>query len=125
MSYILLMFCVTVNSYAVPSLTELLREFVKQPTEFTSEVFNGHVYLLSHIPPFSLDVDVFERYCLRMGGYLAEVDSEDEYHFLLDFLKDSIPGVRETVYVGAVYDEEEDVWKYIHSGKTNLCQNQL
>ena len=63
------------------------------------------------------NVTSFNEICQQSGGYLAEVNTEAEYTFLLNFLKTSIPEGRQSVILGATDTAEDGKWVYMTSGK--------
>ena len=69
---------------------------MSQNFEFTSEEFYDRTYLLSKTTNID-NLDLQEK-CQYMGGYLAEVDYEEEYDFILGFLRDKRPHPRAREY---------------------------
>ena len=62
------------------------------------------------------NVTAFQQICQQTGGYLAEINTEEEYTHLLNFLKTSIPEGRPNAMLGATDREEEGNWVYLTSG---------
>ncbi|XP_012942296.1 uncharacterized protein LOC101849399 [Aplysia californica] len=80
-----------------------------------SDVHAGHRYYMSTVSSASfLNV---EASCLAMGGYLAEVDTQEELVFLQTFLHPRISR-RQLVLISATDEESEGVWVHRQSGTT-------
>ena len=84
--------------------------------EFTSQDFRGKQYLLSKDIHLA-DITDFQDNCRAAGGYLAEIDTEAEYDFIMTFLKEELPSRRRTALVGATDQETEGSWVMMESGK--------
>ncbi|CAL1529707.1 unnamed protein product [Lymnaea stagnalis] len=67
---------------------------------FASKRYDDSIYLL----PKNMNGKSLEEsdlWCKRFGGYLAEINDQGEYNFIVSFIKD-LPGFQ-TVYTGAEY----------------------
>ena len=65
------------------------------------------------------DINDFQDNCKSAGGYLAEIDTQGEYDFIMRFLMLSIPRTsgRSTAYAGATDEEDEGSWVFMNSGR--------
>ena len=68
-------------------------------------------YLLSE--PTVTNIDIFQQNCADEGGYLAEIDTEEEYNFIMSFLSQSVPVGRQGALVGATDQDIEGQWVYL------------
>ena len=84
--------------------------------QFESSHFEGRNYYLSLPTPLPT-VNVFQDKCRDVAGYLAEIDTREEYEFIMEFLKQSIPEGRDTALVGANDLAVEGRWVFMRSGK--------
>ena len=84
--------------------------------EFTSTLFQGTQYLLSIEVPMT-DINDFQDNCKSAGGYLAEINTKEEYNFIMGFLNSRIPNRRSTAYVGATDEDNEGSWVFMNSGR--------
>ncbi|XP_013075626.2 uncharacterized protein LOC106061939 [Biomphalaria glabrata] len=83
----------------------------------TSPEFKGSRYLLSETNDPRNYVDSILT-CGQLGGYFAEIDSEEEFTFVLNTLLNS--STYETVYISGTDEAKEGVW--VHSfSKTNIA----
>jgi len=72
----------------------------------------GVKYYLSH--PMMMNSAVADSLCRLYGGYIVEIDNEDEYTFVSDFVQKNANG--DNVALGASDEEHEGSWKFIHCG---------
>ena len=77
--------------------------------------FRDHSYVIS--PPFWANVTVAEEICARLGGYLAEIEDQQENDFIVEFLrqKNAFADVK-WILIGARDENSDDTFRYIHSG---------
>ena len=72
--------------------------------------------MLSKTPQNPYDVDTFQQICHQRGGYLVEINSEEEYTHVLNFVKRSLPNGRQVALTGATDRDQEEKWVYLRSG---------
>jgi len=77
--------------------------------QFSSADFEGRKYLLSAPHPLT-DITDFQQHCKDVDGYLAEIDTQAEYDFIMEFLSQNVPGGRETALVGGSDQTTEGQW---------------
>ena len=75
--------------------------------------YNNHIYLLSNKRP--LIFKACQSTCGGLGGYLVEIDSQDEFSHLTGFLSDQHLG-SEWVVLGITDAGTEGHWTYMTSG---------
>ena len=79
-------------------------------------VYKGHRYVL--VGPLPWNHTVAERTCEQYGGYLVEVDDDEEYNFLVSFLKDKPkPGSEQFGFISGTAKGHEGSYVFQHSGK--------
>ncbi|XP_059146617.1 uncharacterized protein LOC131934574 [Physella acuta] len=81
-----------------------------------SPVFNGRRYLLSK-KQITFVVDDFVGECNLFGGYLAEIDSEAEYNFIIQHLLATDRNYY-CALIGATDEGHENIWINKHSNTT-------
>ena len=103
---------------ALPFFTEnpFSQPFIAEQIQTISGVYQGSMYYLSQRTPLE-DVHTFNDHCKKMGGFLAEINSESEYDFIVDFLTQQVPDERSRVILGATDQGHEGRWMYIYSGQ--------
>ena len=84
--------------------------------DLISAPFQGSKYLISREVPLE-DINDFQDNCKSAGGYLAEIDTQNEYDFIMASLKQVVPTGRSTAYVGATDEENEGSWGFMNSGR--------
>ena len=78
--------------------------------------FQGHEYKLS--PALPWNVTKMESYCQELGGYLAEIDNEAEYRFVVQMMKKKrVFPVTRVVFLGARDLKNDGKFIFINSGK--------
>jgi len=84
-------------------------------TAFAQSIYNfrGHQYLLSR--PYPWNVPVADVMCRTLGGYLVEVNDEEEFQFVQQVLEDS-QWTGYTLYGGTDYGHQGH-WTYLSSGQ--------
>ena len=85
-------------------------------SDFFTTTFQGSEYYMNKVAK-ETNVTSFQDICQRKGGYLVEINTEEEYSHLLSFLKTSIPEGRPNVMLGATDSDQEGKWVYMTSGK--------
>ena len=82
-----------------------------------SEMFNGHKYFLTR--GVEWNIDVAAAVCHLYGGYLIEIDDQQEWEFVVSFFnKHRVPqGKTPDIFIGMTDEEHEGIWTYFHSGK--------
>ena len=84
--------------------------------DFFTTTFQGSEYYLPKMN-HQTNVKAFQEICQQKGGYLVEINTEEEYTHLLGFLNTSIPHERPNVMLGATDSSKEGDWVYMTSGK--------
>ena len=87
---------------------------ISDDMRFISKNFEGGSYLLSEELPL-VDINDYQNFCVRLGGYLAEINTQEEYDFIMAFLKESIPSGREEALLGATDENNEGEWVFMNS----------
>ncbi|XP_055860990.1 macrophage mannose receptor 1-like [Biomphalaria glabrata] len=77
-----------------------------------SQTFENHKYLLSRLSGFTSQEAI--QYCENFGGYLAEINSEEEFGAILDFIQYFMKGY--SVLIGGTDAAVESSWVFQHSG---------
>lgn len=78
-----------------------------------STTYNGHTYFLSR--RMWNTIATYDALCRLYGGYLAEIDNEQELNFIQNFLINS--SAKHYVYIGGTDEEQERTWVYRRNGK--------
>uniref|UniRef100_A0A2C9MA18 C-type lectin domain-containing protein n=1 Tax=Biomphalaria glabrata TaxID=6526 RepID=A0A2C9MA18_BIOGL len=85
---------------------------------YSSNLFQGSRYYLSRRQAYN-EIRIAQAACVFYGGYLAEIDTTDEYNFIVNFIK-SI-SVNDSsfscVYNGLMDPENDGIWTHISSRK--------
>ncbi|CAL1546031.1 unnamed protein product [Lymnaea stagnalis] len=81
-----------------------------------SSLYNGHRYLLSKIANLA-SVAVAQESCEFYGGYLAEIDDEDELLFVQNFIKSPKTIDYRLVLVGGTDEGHEHQWVFDRTGR--------
>lgn len=99
-----------------------LRNNSKMAVTVASTSFQGHEYILTR--PAVVNVHMMELQCQVLGGYLVEVDDQQEYDVIVKLIKENkitLPGETHPsggwVLLGATDWDSEGNWTYVHSGK--------
>ena len=66
---------------------------------------------------FVANLATMQETCIGVGGYLAELNTKQEYDFVLNFLKTEVEtSERGHVLLGASDDNTGNEWRYLQSG---------
>ncbi|XP_055860840.1 uncharacterized protein LOC106052398 [Biomphalaria glabrata] len=76
--------------------------------------FGGHQYLLSKYGGDS--AGKANGFCESQGGYLVEIDTEDEFKAIVTFLRSKNLAPNTNVFIGGTDVLEESKWVFQHSG---------
>ena len=74
--------------------------------------FQNHDYFLSR--PAAWDEAASENMCEVYGGYLVEINDQDEWKFVVNLLNNN--SVSHWTVIGASDMETEGAWTFVHSG---------
>ena len=97
---------------SITSFTELYKLSYLMSNFDVSEVHRGSKYFVSRtVSPFN--IQAADSLCSMLGGYLVEIDDDDEFNFVLKFVK-HVGGAR-NFFTGGNDIEEEGVFKFWHS----------
>jgi len=77
-------------------------------------VHNNHVYFTSDQQP--ANVTLFQQQCREKGGYLVEINDENEYQFLKTYLTSLNHTDSQLYYLGMTDQGHAGRWTYITSG---------
>jgi len=78
------------------------------------QTFNGHCYLLND--PTKVSSAAAQTVCQGYGGYIAEVNDSEEYHFIQHMLTDKFGSTDTWTHLGATDVGHEGSWTYLTSG---------
>ena len=78
-----------------------------------TSTFKGHRYMYSY-PVAAYSVALKEVFCKMYGGYLLEINDQQEYDFIVKFIKPHSPDTN--IIIGATDRDTEGTWRFIHSG---------
>ena len=81
-----------------------------------NSTYGGHTYLVSK--PVLVDVFKFNSMCMIEGGYLVEINNENELNFVSSFYISSYNPNREDLIIGMTDLGHANHYKYINSGKS-------
>lgn len=90
------------------------RDNLKSALTVASTSYNNHDYIVS-IPQWD-SAQLANIQCQIFGGYLAEIDDQQEFDFLINFFKGNVPKGG-YIYIGGSDHGSETKWTYINSGK--------
>nr|KAI8754964.1 hypothetical protein BgiMline_013430 [Biomphalaria glabrata] len=94
------------------------KQLSKNSLFHASNQSQGRRYYLSR-RQYSNEVNQAQATCLYYGGYLAEIDTTDEYTFVVNFLKLLLANDSRIDFVltGLMDPENDGIWTHIHSKK--------
>jgi len=82
--------------------------------EATSDIFNGKRYAMSTLTLTNIAASSFK--CRLSGGYLAEIDNEEEFNFVKKFI-DQHDAKSKYVALGGTDEHHEGNWTSLESGQ--------
>ncbi|XP_013063217.2 uncharacterized protein LOC106052396 [Biomphalaria glabrata] len=111
------------TSLALPSVCATEPTPIKAPVSELKDLimdvnpldYDRHQYYLSEIR--GLSSDKANKFCESQGGYLVEINDEDEFVAIVNFLKDKNIDDYASVYIGGTDAAEESKWVFQHSNK--------
>ena len=81
-----------------------------------SAEFEGSTYFAS-LNELHVNITSMQEVCSDFNGYLAEINSEQEYNFILKFLKSKVETEEASdAVLGASNNNTEEEWRYLQSG---------
>ncbi|KAK6963479.1 hypothetical protein BgiMline_030628 [Biomphalaria glabrata] len=93
-------------------LTPMSLPVLKSMLFTPSPMYNGRRYFLSQAK-FFFDSKTAKSNCEYFGGYLAEIDSAEEFGFVKSYFLASMPS--RFVYISGTDEAQEKVWVHTHS----------
>ncbi|CAL1530129.1 unnamed protein product [Lymnaea stagnalis] len=97
-------------------------ELMKNARFEISSLYKGRRYLLSKLADIA-SAPVAQESCELYGGYLAEIDDDDELHFVQNFIKTRSNIDYRMVLIGGTDDGHEHVWYYQRDGRAMTYTN--
>ncbi|CAL1530128.1 unnamed protein product [Lymnaea stagnalis] len=91
-------------------------ELMKNARFEISSLYKGRRYLLSKIADF-VSAPVAQESCELYGGYLAEIEDDDELQFVQNFFKTRSKIDFKFVLIGGTDEGHENVWVYQRDGR--------
>ncbi|KAK0065035.1 C-type lectin domain family 3 member A-like isoform X2 [Biomphalaria pfeifferi] len=87
---------------------------------YSSNQYKGRRYYLSRRQA-SVEINIAQATCVLYGGYLAEIDHNDEFNYIVNFIKpiSAIDSSFSCVYSGIMDPELDGVWTYMNSKNTS------
>ena len=79
-----------------------------------SFTYNGHKYIVSR--EFYRNIDVAQAICALFGGYLVEIDDENEYQFINKTLTDL--NINDNFLIGLTDKGHKGTWTYLKSPRS-------
>ena len=77
-------------------------------------VYNNHLYFTSNRQP--ANITLFQQKCQEKGGYLAEINDEEEHKFLKSYLTSLNHDAHQYYFIGITDEGHTGRWTYMTSG---------
>lgn len=77
----------------------------------SSDSFKGKRYHLSKVKA-KFDIEAADQQCMEIGGYLVEIDDQEEFDFVVDFIR---PLADTKLYTGGNNLENSSEWRFWHT----------
>ncbi|KAI8747717.1 C-type lectin-related protein 1 precursor, partial [Biomphalaria glabrata] len=87
---------------------------------YASKKFNGRIYLLSLCEELFTTIEDAQQVCMSYGGYLAEIDTDEEFQFIVTELLIPQSTFFDMAFIGASDKGHENTWINLHS-KTEIA----
>ncbi|XP_055863455.1 uncharacterized protein LOC129922269 [Biomphalaria glabrata] len=87
---------------------------------YASKKFNDRIYLLSLSEKLFTTIEDAQQVCMSYGGYLAEIDTDEEFQFIMRELLIPQSTFFDIAFIGASDKGHENTWINLHS-KTKIA----
>jgi len=82
---------------------------------YNSTTFGNHKYYMSH-PSFPSILEA-SSVCAELGGYVVEINSQQEYDVIMKLMQTNIGyHYNRVIFIGISDQEKEGDWRFVHSG---------
>uniref|UniRef100_A0A2C9JSC9 C-type lectin domain-containing protein n=1 Tax=Biomphalaria glabrata TaxID=6526 RepID=A0A2C9JSC9_BIOGL len=95
-------------------------DIIRSGKFYASKKFNDRIYLLSLSEELFTTIEDAQQVCMSYGGYLAEIDTDEEFQFIVTELLIPQSTFFDMAFIGASDKGHENTWINLHS-KTEIA----